>query len=338
VHDPGGQKLLATIESSARRGSDIVKQVLAFGRGVKGDRILVQLRHVVNEVVKISGETIPKSIEIRSDLPGDLWTVSADPTQMLQVLLNLVVNARDAMPGGGTLTLKAANVRLDEQYSRMCPAAKPGPYVSLAVTDTGTGIPPEIRETIFDPFFTTKEIGKGTGLGLSTTLAIVRSHEGFITLDSEVGEGTTFTILIPAADSAPHPAEAHEDADLPTGHGELILVIDDEAAIREITRETLHTYGYEVVSAGDGAEGVAVFAEHRNTIKAVITDIMMPVMDGTAAILALTRICPGTKIIAVSGLTSRKSVTAPSGSNVRAFLTKPYTAATLLRTLAAALR
>ena len=329
ISDPGGQKILNTIDTSARRGADIVRQVLAFGRGVEGDRILVQLKHVVIEVVKIAGGTFPKSIDIRSDIPRDLWTVSADPTQMHQVLLNMLVNARDAMPKGGTLTISAENVTLDENYSRKHLESKPGSYAALSISDTGTGIPPDIREKIFEPFFTTKEIGMGTGLGLSTTLAIIRSHGGFINLYSELGRGTTFRIYIPATRTTSSAAAAGEEADLPTVNGELILIIDDEAAIREITKETLQAYGYTAMTASDGAEGVALFAENKEEIKVVITDIMMPIMDGTAAIRALRKINPGVKIIAASGLTSRGSVKSQPGSSVQGFLTKPYTAVAL---------
>jgi PAS domain S-box-containing protein len=338
VPDPRGQKLLNTIETSAVRGADIVKQVLAFGRGVKGDRVLVQLKHVVRDVVKIVGETFPKSIEIRMDIPRDLWTALADPTQMHQVLLNVLVNARDAMTDGGTLTISAENVTLDENYAHQHVDAKPGDYVSIAVSDTGTGIPADIREKIFEPFFTTKEIGTGTGLGLSTTLAIVKSHKGFINLYSEPGKGSTFRIFIPATGTVSNVAVQSAAPDLPTGNGEMILVIDDEAAIREITKETLEAYGYRAMTACDGAEGVAVFAGNTKDIRVVITDIMMPVMDGTAAILALLKINPDVKIIAASGLTSRGQVAAPPDPHVQAFLTKPYTAEKLLRALAKTLR
>jgi PAS domain S-box-containing protein len=334
VSDEGGQRILSTIETSARRGADIVRQVLAFGRGLKGDHILVQLKHIVNEVVKIAGETFPKSIEIKTDIPRDLWTVSADATQMHQVFLNLMVNARDAMPGGGTLTISAENMTLDENYSRMQPDAKPGTYVCIVITDTGTGIPADIRERIFEPFFTTKEIGMGTGLGLSTTLAIVKSHEGFIKLSSKSGKGTTFRIYLPATGTDSGGAAASGVVDLPMGHGELILVIDDEAAIREITKETLEAYGYKTLTASDGAEGVSVFVENKKNIKAVITDMMMPVMDGKTAIIALKRINPDVKIIAASGLNVRGEITFPSDLNVQAFLRKPYTAEKLLRALA----
>jgi PAS domain S-box-containing protein len=242
VTDPRGKKILGTIDTSAKRGAEIIRQVLAFGRGVAGERIPVQLKHIVTDVVKIAGGTFSKAIDIRVDLPKNLWTVSADPTQMHQVLLNILVNARDAMPRGGVLTIAAENETLDENYARMQPGAKPGPYVCLTVVDTGTGIPAAIREKIFDPFFTTKEVGMGTGLGLSTTLAIVKSHEGFITLSSEPGRGTTFRIYLPATGITAEPGGTGQDPDLPMGDGALVLVIDDESAIREITRMTLETY------------------------------------------------------------------------------------------------
>jgi CheY-like chemotaxis protein len=293
---------------------------------------------VVIEVSRIGSETFPKSIEIKMKNPRDLWTVSADPTQMHQVLLNILLNARDAMPKGGTLTISAENVKLDENYLRMHLEAKPGAYVSIAISDTGTGIPADIREKIFEPFFTTKKFGMGTGLGLSTTLAIIKSHGGFINLESEVGKGTTFRIYIPATGTVSRAMAESEEEELPTGNGELILIIDDEPAILEITKETLEAYGYKALTASDGAEGVAVFADNKKNIKVVITDIMMPVMDGTAAILALKSINPDVKIIAASGLTTKGQITTPSDSNVQAFLTKPYTAERLLKALAAALR
>jgi PAS domain S-box-containing protein len=338
IPEKDGQSILNTLETSAKRGADIVRQVLAFGRGVKGERILVQLRHVAIELAKIAGETFPKSIDIRTNMPRNLWTVLADPTQMHQVLLNMLVNARDAMPRGGTLTLSAENIVLDEQYSRTHLDAKPGAHVCVVITDTGTGIPAAIREKIFEPFFTTKEIGMGTGLGLSTTSAIVRSHGGFITLESEVGKGTAFRIYIPATGAISGVEAGSEEAELPAGNGELVLVIDDEAAIREITKETLQAYGYTVMTAGDGAEGVALFANNQENIKVVITDIMMPVMDGTAAILALKKIKPDVKIIAASGLGSKGHFTPPPKSSIQGFLSKPYTAEKVLNVLAAALK
>ena len=338
ITDQHGRKILNTIEASAKRGSDIVRQVLAFGRGVQGERALVQLKHVVREVVKIACETFPKSIKIEADVPRDLWTVSADATQMHQVLLNVLVNARDAMPKGGTLTISAENVTLDEQYSRLHIEAKPGLYVAITVADTRTGIPADIRDKIFEPFFTTKDVGTGTGLGLSTTLAIVKSHGGFINLYSELGKGTTIRVYVPATGRSSHLAAVREESDLPAGNGELILVIDDESAIRDIAKETLMNYGYEVITASDGAEGLNAFADNRKRIKAVITDMMMPVMDGAAAILALKEMDPGVKIIAASGLAFEGQIAASLKSSVQTILTKPYSAETLLKALQTVLK
>jgi PAS domain S-box-containing protein len=334
VSSPRGQHLLDTIQTSARRGSDIVKQVLTFGRGFRSDRILIQLTHVIREVAKIIRETFPKSIEFKEDIPHDLWTVSADPTQMHQVLLNVLLNARDAMPAGGTLTLSAGNVTLEENTTRQHPGTAPGAYVSIAIADSGSGIPEDIRQKIFEPFFTTKEFGIGTGLGLSTTLSIVKSHGGFIDLETEMGKGTTLRVFIPSTGTASGIDETTEEANLPPGHGELILVIDDEAAIREITVETLQAFGYNVITASNGAEGVAVYASRMKEIKAVITDIMMPVMDGTAGILALQAADPDVRIITTSGLTTGEQIPASLHGGVQAHLTKPYTAQRLLRVLA----
>ncbi|HTO95149.1 MAG TPA: ATP-binding protein, partial [Bacteroidota bacterium] len=338
IPGPGGQKVLNTIEATAKRGSDIVRQVLAFGRGVAGDLIQVQPRHVIGEVVKIARETFPRSIDVSADVPRDLSTMMADPTQLHQVLLNIFVNARDAMPRGGTLAVSAENATVDETFIRMHPEAHPGPYIMFSISDSGEGIRADIRDKIFEPFFTTKEVGKGTGLGLSTTLAIVRSHGGFINLYSEEGKGTTFKIYFPATPSAPETIDGDATAQLPMGRGELVLVIDDEAAIREITKETLEAYGYRVATARDGQEGVAAFAGRMQEVSAVITDIMMPVMDGTAAIAALRALRPDVRIIATSGLTTRERVAGTSDPAVKAFIEKPYTAEQLLTTLARMLR
>jgi len=263
--------------------------------------------------------------------------VPGDPTQLHQVLLNLCVNARDAMPQGGTLILDVANRMLDEQYVAMNPDAKPGAYVCFSVTDTGVGIPADIIDKIFDPFFTTKEIGKGTGLGLSTTLAIIKSHEGFLNVYSEVGKGTTFRICIPAVTSAAGGDDMTETPALPRGMGEMILVVDDEASILSITGQTLQAFGYRTLTAGNGAEGVALFARNEDEVALVLTDMMMPVMDGTATIHALKKINPEVKIIAASGLSANENITNAKNAGVNHFISKPYTAAALLQMICAVL-
>ena len=336
---PRDQKLLDTVETSVRRGSDIVKQVLAFGRGVKGERITLQPKHVIGEVIKIAGETFPKFIELQKDIPRDLWTISADPTQMHQVILNMCVNARDAMPDGGTLTVSAENVHLDENYTRMNIEAHTGLHVCISVADTGTGIRANILERIFEPFFTTKDVGRGTGLGLSTALAIVKSHGGFINVYSEIRKGTTFRVYLPALNgdgSAPEPCAAEDDP--PSGHGELILVVDDEAGIRDVTMSTLEAAGYEVLTACDGTEAIARYAQHRERIAATITDMVMPYMDGTSTIRAIRKLNPAARIIASSGFAGDMQIARSSESGADCFLTKPYTARKLLAALEAVLR
>ncbi len=326
--DSASQELISLVGTSAHRGADMVRQVLLFARGVEGLRIEVEIGQLIGEIEKIVNETFFKHIEIRSTVPLDLWTVPGDPTQLHQVLLNLCVNARDAMPGGGTLTLSAENLILDAHYAGTNPDVRPGPYVLLQVTDNGSGMPPELIEKIFDPFFTTKEIGNGTGLGLSTTQAIVKSHAGFIQVESKPGTGTKFKIYLPAWTEAPSPAAAELVATMPRGQGELILVVDDEASVREITRQTLEAFGYRVVLAGDGTEAVAVYAARSAEIAVVLTDMTMPVMDGLATIQVLLKINPEVRIIAVSGNLARAV-----SFGVCSFLHKPFTAEALLITL-----
>jgi two-component system, cell cycle sensor histidine kinase and response regulator CckA len=251
--------------------------------------------------------------------------------------MNLCVNARDALPNGGRLTVRAENVVIDENYARMNIDAVPGLYVRVDVSDTGAGIPPAILSRIFEPFFTTKEHGKGTGLGLSTVLGIVRGHGGFVNVYSEPGKGTEFRLHLPAAGGAVLDEEIPVATDLPRGHGELILVVDDEVAIREITRHTLEAFGYRTVSASDGSEAVALFAENRGEVAAVVLDMMMPLMDGPMTIRALARLDPKVRILATSGLASREQAHGPDAAGVKGFLAKPYTADKLLQTLAAIL-
>jgi CheY-like chemotaxis protein len=274
---------------------------------------------------------------VRSVVAPGLWTVMGDPTQLHQVLLNLCVNARDAMPRGGTLTISAANATLDAASARLNLEAKPGPYVFLQVEDSGTGIPQEVIEKIFDPFFTTKDVGKGTGLGLSTSLAIVKSHGGFLRVDSEPGRGTKFQVYLPAQQVASPAAAAAPEAELPRGHGELILVVDDEASVRQIIQQSLEAFGYRVLLAGDGAEAVSLFTRHQAEIAAVLTDMMMPVMDGPAMIEAVRKLDPGMRIIAASGLSSGDHMGRAMSLGVKHFLPKPYEAATVLTLLRKAL-
>jgi len=332
--DPQTENILETIEISAKRGADIVRQVLSFARGIEGERIEIQPKHLLKEVESIIKDTFPKDIRLHFSIPEDIWLILGDPTQVHQILLNLCVNARDAMPNGGSLSLSVENCLLDEHYVAMHAQAKAGRYVQINVTDSGTGIPRNLIDKIFDPFFTTKDISKGTGLGLSTVMAIVKSHNGIINVYSEPGKGTTFKVYLPAMDgSSDIRKEQAAQASLPRGNGETILVVDDETSILTITRQTLQTFGYRVLTATDGAEAVAVFAMHRHEISVVLTDMMMPIMDGTATIHAILKIDPLTKIIAASGLHANGSIAHATGIGVKHFLAKPYTSETLLKAL-----
>jgi two-component system cell cycle sensor histidine kinase/response regulator CckA len=332
--DEDSQRLLSVLQENTERGAEMVKQVLSFARGAQGERIALQLKHLIREMVKTLKSTFPKSIEIKATLAEDLRPVSGDATQLHQVLMNLCVNARDAMPYGGKLTIEAEDIYIDETYASMNIEAKPGSYVLITVSDTGVGIPAEIIDKIFDPFFTTKETGKGTGLGLSTVIGIVKNHSGFVNVYSEVGKGTRFKVYLPVADIG-HLRQAEESRnEVPCGHGELILVVDDELAIREIARQTLENHGYSVLTADDGAEAVALYAQHKDEIKAVLTDTMMPYMDGPATVRALSKLNPQVRVIATSGLDANGILVESTGAGVRAFLSKPYTAEKLLLTLA----
>jgi len=331
--DTESQEMLETITTSAERGASMVKQVLSFARGVEGDRVEVQIKHLVRDIEKITNETFLKNIEIHTDVPRDLLPVRGDPTQLHQVLLNLCVNARDAMPNGGTLTIRAYNQSIDATFAGLEDAVEPGDFVVIQVEDTGSGMPPEVIEKIFDPFFTTKEVGKGTGLGLSTSLGIVKSHHGFMQVYSEPGGGTNFKIYLPAKDHASVSNAESIAKTMPRGEGETVLVVDDESAVRQITKQTLETFGYRVILANDGAEAIAIYARKSSEIDVILTDMRMPVMDGPAAIQVLQRMNPEVPIIAASGLDTDGRTEQASDLGVRHFLPKPFTAEALLKLL-----
>jgi CheY-like chemotaxis protein len=319
------------MERSAKRGVNLVKQVLSFARGAEGDRAPVQVAAIVNEVKAMADSTFPKNIAFETSIPKGLWNVIANPTQLNQVLLNLCVNARDAMPEGGRLDVTASNVEFDEQYAVMNRGIAPGRYVVIQVTDTGTGIPKEIIDRIFEPFFTTKEIGKGTGLGLSTVIGIARAHGGTVNVYSEPGKGSTFKIYLPAQTTTAEANAEDETAQLPRGNGELVMVVDDEASVLNITKQTLEAFGYRAIVAEDGAQAIALYALHRDKIAIVLTDMMMPIMDGAALISAICRINPKALIVAASGLSANDGATRTHGHRVRYFLPKPYSADSLLK-------
>jgi CheY-like chemotaxis protein len=311
----------------------LVGQVLTFARGSESKRTAVNLRHLAKETQKVVLDTFPKNIQFDLTISKELWTMEADPTHLHQVLMNLCVNARDAMPEGGKLAVKLDNSVLDGGYARMHPDAKQGPYVVISVEDSGMGITPEVQDKMFDPFFTTKEIGKGTGLGLSTVSTIVKAHQGFINVYSELGRGTKFKIYFPAkpTQQESEAQSATQSNALPRGRGETILVVDDEANLRLITQETLETFGYRVLTAANGAEAIAIYAQRRHEISVVLTDMMMPVMDGPATIVALQAVNPQVKVIGSSGLGMNETAGRTVGAGLRYFVPKPYTAERLLK-------
>lgn len=329
VPDPSMKKILDAMESSAMRGAGVVKQVLTFARGSTGEQVVLQPNHLIQEMVKIMRETFPRSIQITTECAPNLWSIEGDPTQIHQVLLNLCVNARDAMPDGGNLTLISENVTLADPPALVGLSGPPGPYVRIDVKDTGTGIPPEIQQKIFQPFFTTKDVGKGTGLGLSTTVSILTTHHGLLGLQSSSGAGTTFSLYFPSKADVMQ----LEDQAKPrrrTGRQDMILLVDDEAAIREMCKFLLESCNYRVLTAENGAQALALFQLHKDELALVVTDSNMPIMGGTTAVRAMRWSVPQLKIIATSGGGAREDEILAADPTSYRFLPKPYTAERLL--------
>jgi CheY-like chemotaxis protein len=312
--------------------------VLTFARGVEGERVLLQLKHLVSELSKVMAQTFPRNIDIQTHFPPDLWTVLGDATQLHQVLLNLCVNARDAMAGGGSIRLSAENVNVDEQLAGMNPGAQLGAHVVLRASDTGSGMTPETMEKIFDPFFTTKELGKGTGLGLATVVGIVKSHSGFLTVQSELGVGTTFSVFLPANLEFSGEDDGKEEEVLAKGNGELVLVVDDEPPIREALVRTLTGNNYRVFTAEDGSDALALYFQRRSEIAVVVTDLSMGQMDGVTLVRSLRKLDPKVRVIVSSGHMQKENVVVLEGMGVKHFLDKPYTADKLLRAVQDVLR
>ena len=298
--DDNSKRILSLMESSTRRGADMVRQVLLFARGKQGDFERLEAGPLVKEMEKLARDTFPQNIAVSAHIAEDLWPVRGNATQLHQVLLNLCVNARDAMAMGGSLSVAADNVALDDVAARAIPDGRPGDFVVLMVSDTGSGMPPEVKAKIFEPFFTTKPEGKGTGLGLSTSTRIVKAHEGFFSVQSQVGDGTTFEVYLPrlsevASEAATNAVEA------PRGRGQLILIADDEEGVRELLRRSLEDHGYRVRAAANGAEAVSQFREHSAEVMLLITDQSMPVMDGARAIATIRETRADLPVIVLSG-------------------------------------
>jgi len=331
--DPKDDELLTMIERGAQRAANIIKQLLTFSRGIEGARGLVQTRHLLKEMTAIMRETFPREIEVAETTPADLWPINADATQIHQVLMNLCVNARDAMPMGGKITLTATNVIIGLDDVAITPTAITGAFVCLEISDTGEGIPHENLNRIFEPFFTTKEIGKGTGLGLSTTLGIVKSHGGFVTVYSEQGNGTSFKVYLPAITGTAEAAVVAAAPPLRRGNQELILIVDDEAAIRHALRLALEASNYRVLVAAGGHEAIRSFLANRSAIRLVLTDIMMPWMSGAALIRTVRGLEPQLHIIAVTGLHDEQRREELATLGVTTILVKPCSSDEILEAI-----
>jgi two-component system cell cycle sensor histidine kinase/response regulator CckA len=329
--DQETRRMLEILITSAHHGADLVKQVLAFARGAEGGRSELQPRLVMCDVVRLLGETLPRAITIAMQAPDGLWLIRGDATQFNQVLMNLCVNARDAMPAGGRLCLGAENADVDAAMARSNPGAQPGPHVMVSVADTGTGIPKEIIDRIFDPFFTTKEPGRGTGLGLATVLGIIKGHGGFLQVHSELGRGTEFRLYFPAVTAKAPAAPSAADPALPLGHGELILVIDDEESIRTIAQAMLDACGFRVLLAPDGGSGLEACRRHAGEVQVVVTDMMMPGMQGPEVVAALRAINPEIGIVAMSGLLEDVQLETPLEPGWLESLRKPMTGVELVQ-------
>ncbi len=339
VRAPSALKMLDIVDANVRRGAEIIKQLLIFGRGTEVQRMPLKLHSLVKDMVNIVEQTFPKNIRCESDASSNSWPVNADMTQMHQVLMNLCVNARDAMPNGGTLSLTLENVEIDEDNVWEAPGVSLGRHVVLSISDTGTGIPAEYLDKIFDPFFTTKAVGQGTGLGLSTVVGIVKSHGGVIQVRSQPGAGTQFKVYLPAYTEQERPQVPPLSLnEVPQGIGELVLVVDDEVSIRRATQHTLERNGYNVEVAADGAEGLLRYRQLAGKVKVVVTDIAMPAMDGMTFIKELRSVNPKVLIIGVSGVQLDAGASEAIVASVDAFLPKPFGSEELLKTLELVLR
>ena len=338
--DAERREILRTMETAAKRGAEMIRQVLTFARGVDGRRVAIDPDALLDDLVALTRDLVPRGITVTVQRETELSTTVGDPTQLLQVLVNLVTNARDAVGDDGRISIIASTLTIVDEYSSVSHAAAPGTYLQIAVEDNGHGMPPAVAEKIFEPFFTTKPHGRGTGLGLATSLSIVRGHGGFMQVYSEEGRGTRFILGLPIdASQREGAAQAAEPraSDLPRGEGEVILVVDDEESIRTVAQRTLEAYGYRVLVAGDGREAIDRIENGSTPVALVITDMMMPVMDGAATTAYLEEHHPDLPIIAASGLSSGGE-SGGVGMGISRFLAKPYTTHTLITTVSDTLR
>ncbi len=312
--------MLEIVQGSAQRGIDLVKQILQFTQGTKGQGTM-KVKSVLDDLINLIKKTFPRSLTFVADIPIDLLPISCDPTQLHQVVLNLSVNARDAMPNGGTLSIHASNSMLSNRAIPGHPDPVSGSFVEVAVSDSGTGIPPEILEKIFEPFFTTKPTDKGTGLGLSTVTTILRNIQGFIDVSTAIGKGTTFRVFLPTVRQDPTMGAIRQDSPA-FGHGEWILLVDDELALLQMTKELLEAHNYHVMTAINGAEALLYFRANKEKIEVVVTDMIMPGLPGDELIANVREESPRTVTICISG-SPHENRPRPDERSAHAFLKKP---------------
>jgi PAS domain S-box-containing protein len=338
VQDPGAQRMLNIIESSAQRGTTVVKQVFTFARGLDGDRVLLQPKHLVNDVSKLISPTLPRNIDLRTDFPADLWTVNGDPMQLHQLLLNLCIRARDAMPSGGTLTIGAENIEIDAPLARQYRVTQTGRHVLLRVSDTGKALSKEELENLFAPIPTATAPGvTPSPTDLATVQHIVEMHGGFFAAESEREKGNIFRAFLPAVAESVKEAAPVDLGPVPRGNGELVLVVDDEMLIRETLVQTLHANGYEVYTAEDGSDALALYFQRRDDVDIVVTDLSMGQMDGLTLVRSLRRVNPAVRVIVSSAQLQKETIAILRSLGVTTFLDKPFTAEKLLRSVRAVL-
>ena len=330
-------KYADTIEQSAVKAARLTQQLLTFSRGDKFRTETVNINEIAEETLQILERAIDKNISVKKEFLPDIWAIEVDPSQIEQVLLNICINARDAMPKGGVLTIKTENVTLNDEHLADYLGAAPGDYVKISISDTGVGIDKNIQHKIFDPFFSTKDKTKGTGLGLSVVYGIIKNHGGYIHMESEPMKGTTFEIYIPA--STKIAASSDSDASVKESRGghENILLVDDEEVVRDLGREVLESYGYKVIPAADGIEAVSIYEKQKNEIDLIILDMIMPRMGGIETFERLQAVNPAVKVIISSGYSSDGHYQAVVQKGAKGFIQKPYKIDELIRMVRQAL-
>jgi nitrogen-specific signal transduction histidine kinase/ActR/RegA family two-component response regulator len=320
--DPDYRKL-QQIAHAAQRGGELTRQLLTFSRKAESKKMLLDLNREVGQAVRLLQRTIPKMIDIELRLAEPLKAVEADPVQVEQIIMNLAINAKDAMPEGGRLIIGTENASLDEGYCRTHLGAKPGDYVLLTVADTGHGINRGILDRIFEPFFTTKEVGKGTGLGLAIVYGIVKSHHGYISCFSEPGEGTSFKIYLPARAQAAGLEEQEPEAPVKAGT-ETVLLVDDEDAIRDLGKQILERFGYKVLTAVDGESALDLYRREQDRIDLVVLDLIMPGMGGKRCLEELLKANARARVLIASGYSDTVPIKETVALGAKNFIGKPY--------------